>query len=161
MNANRYGISSDLLDALCPVVGSIAINWSMAESALEQMVLIFHKDCGGDKYEKMIPMMLDRKIRFCRKCVNNLPSLTPYRDRLLRLLDRMAKLSQVRHDVIHGALSEYNERTRRIKFSRLRGDVLHHPHYTVRQLLAAQGRILGLGTALLLVNKKLAEQFLA
>jgi hypothetical protein len=49
---------------------------------------------------------LAAKLEFVKTCANSVPALEPHKDDLLALAEDFAELAQIRHDIVHGALSD-------------------------------------------------------
>ena len=71
----------------------------------------------------------------------------------------MNEVVEMRHTLIHGALSMYNPKTRKITFHRMDQDKVQFSWYTRRQLTAAHDRCIKLGSGMLSFCKTLADEF--
>ena len=94
-------------EAFYAAVGRFSMSWSILESGLDHSVLIIHeflKTCRA--FEPDPPRSLERKIDFLRKCVRRLPELAPFQSAVLELTEKITKASVLRHDIIHGFLTE-------------------------------------------------------
>lgn len=92
-------------------IGRLTISWAHLELGLDGMVEIVHHALGGREIEPEIPRALGRKITYLRAVFKgaSLPddAIASY----LSFLDRVETASQTRHDVIHGVVVEYAERS--------------------------------------------------
>jgi hypothetical protein len=144
-------IPADVLMAVYAAVGELVIGWALAEQMLDHMVtLCFHG--AGAKTERELPVALTRKLRYLRKCFARVPSLPPFRERASNLLDETEKLSDIRHTVIHGAISDYDTTTETIIFVKLKAVKDRHwvdpRRVKGTALLAAGGEAADLGSRL-------------
>jgi hypothetical protein len=95
------------MDALFRAVGFVVVQWGQAEQSLDLLVASLFQECGGKRLAKgnRMPVMLTPKLEFVRKCVSQLPKLTPFAEEGLALVGAFDRLSQMRHDLIHGAVA--------------------------------------------------------
>jgi hypothetical protein len=97
------------------------MSWSILEIGIDHSILIVHeflKSCRAFQPEP--PRSLERKINFLRKCVRRLPELATFQQAVLDLMNRVTKASELRHDIIHGFVTEDpRTATIEIKMSRI------------------------------------------
>lgn len=94
-------------------IGRLTISWAHLEFGLDCIVEIIHHGFGGKMIEPEIPRALQRKITYLRAAFKNLPFELP-QDALqgyLNLFDQIQTAAQTRHDIIHGIIIEYAERS--------------------------------------------------
>ena len=96
-----------LLESLYTAIGSVIVSWSFLETSLDACVMIIFEASGGKHIEDRIPLALNRKTRFLRKCFNNIDSLAGFSVEGSDLLRRVEDLAETRHFVAHGYLSEF------------------------------------------------------
>ena len=102
-------ISEDLSD-LYTAVGFVVVQWGQAEQSLDLAVSTLYQDYGGTAYAKRMPKMLSPKLEFITKCLD----VSKYRQSLLVLAEKLSndfeRLSEIRHALIHGTISEVTQR---------------------------------------------------
>jgi hypothetical protein len=106
-------------ETICKTVGAIVINWGMAERSLDYIVAILWHDFDGSSRAKRIPMMLDPKIAFARKCIEEDGRLAPLSRELSELLDEYSRLGRLRNDIVHSAVESTENVQDRILLSKL------------------------------------------
>ncbi len=110
------------LDAFPPLygaVGDIVVNWAIAESALNSLVAIIYQSAGGKHVDHQIPVAFKRRVKFLRRCFNNVDALKPYADEGRDILGNAANLAYIRNAVIHGTVSNYEPATQQYTFTKL------------------------------------------
>ena len=100
-------------------IGRLTISWAQIELGIDIVVILFHDGFGGHYIEKEVPWSLTRKIKFIRKCINQLEWLEPIGPRVLALLEDIEKTSEFRHDIVHGIVMEYTEGSGEADMARL------------------------------------------
>lgn len=103
-------VPEDVMPSLFANVGMIVMSWSFIENSLDAWTAIAFHDCNGVSIERELPRQFDRKVRFLRKCFNRLPELAPWKDECLRFLGRAKELAEIRHYMVHGTLSDFDEK---------------------------------------------------
>lgn len=95
------------MDALFLAIGFIVVQWGQAEQSLDLLVAALFQECGGKRLARKsrMPVMLGPKLDFVRKCLTQLPKLTSFNEEGLALVVAFDRLSQKRHDLIHGAVT--------------------------------------------------------
>ncbi len=155
--------SPDVLMTLYGPVGEIVIGWALAEQILDNCVALFFHAAGGRQIEPELPRMLKRKISFSRRCLNKLAPLADFRQQGTAFMDEIAILAELRHTLIHGALSDYDAATATYTFTRL--DAVKDKHWiqprtvSLPILLNTGGKCLDLGSRFGDFLKRLVEAF--
>lgn len=93
------------IDALFRAVGSVVVLWGQAEHSLDMIVAILHQGFGGKQIEKRIPQLLSPKLEYLSKCLSKIPSLAKFQSEGESLISNFRKLSEKRHDLVHGAIA--------------------------------------------------------
>lgn len=93
------------LDALFKAVGFVVVQWGQAEQSLEMIVAILYQNLGGKPLTNRIPVLLTPKLEFIRKCLTTIPTLHHFKPEGEALMDAFKRLSEKRHDLIHGAIA--------------------------------------------------------
>jgi hypothetical protein len=93
------------LEALYKAVGFFIIQRVSAEQSLDLAVALLYREHGGNAIAKKLPKPLEAKLKFVRRSLDSLPQLAPLRTIGLALAMEFERLSQSRHDLIHGAIS--------------------------------------------------------
>lgn len=101
-------INADAENALYSQVGFIVIQWGHCEQSLELLVSTLFREYGGNKLprRRRMPKQLSEKIAFVKECAQHIPSLAPFRAEIEALAGDFDSLTQTRHDLVHGALSD-------------------------------------------------------
>jgi hypothetical protein len=100
--ANDSSAANDL-DLIARAVGLVVLQWSQAEQSLELLVASLWQSFSGHHFAKRIPVLLEPKIVFVRLCVAGTPALKSFERRVTSLLAEFERLSELRHDLVHGA----------------------------------------------------------
>ncbi|TCV85081.1 MULTISPECIES: hypothetical protein [Methylomonas] len=95
-------------NALYSQIGFVVVQWGHCEQSLELLVKTLFLQYGGNKLpkRKRIPKQLSEKIAFVKECTSLIPSLAPFRNEIQAVIDNFEALTQTRHDLVHGALSD-------------------------------------------------------
>ncbi|HEY8595999.1 MAG TPA: hypothetical protein VIL84_12220 [Devosiaceae bacterium] len=110
-------VSPEIMPHIITSVGMLVLNWSFVENTLDMWTAIAYRDVGGDEIEKEIPKMFSRKVKYLRKCFRRLAPLAPHRKACLHFVERAKAISDIRHNIVHGTLSDYDPETEMITFS--------------------------------------------
>ncbi|CAG1771874.1 hypothetical protein BAC2_02026 [uncultured bacterium] len=117
------------MDALFRAIGFVVVQWGQAEQSLDLLVAALFQECGGKRLARKnrIPVMLAPKLEFVSKCVSQLPKLAPFNEEGLALVGSFERLSQKRHDLIHGAVASLSPVDEAFSFVKLDvKDNFHH-----------------------------------
>lgn len=100
--------SSDEENALYGAVGFIVIHWGHCEQSLELLVNTLFLQYGGNKLpgRKKMPKQLSAKIAFVKECILQMPTIAAFRAELEKLVSDFEAITQIRHDLVHGALTD-------------------------------------------------------
>jgi len=95
-------------ESLFKTIGFIVINWGHCEQSLELLVNTLFLQYGGNKLpkRKKMPRQLSEKLSFVKECSESLPSLSSFRTELDSLVSSFDAVTQMRHDLMHGALTD-------------------------------------------------------
>jgi hypothetical protein len=115
------------LNTLFTAVGAVVIQWGQAEQTLDMIVAIIFRSYGGDRVRKKIPQPLSEKIKFIRNCLE-IEAISPHKEELNNLANNFERLSNTRHDIIHGAVATFNAGEGSFQFSKL--DLVEGIHYS-------------------------------
>jgi hypothetical protein len=98
----------DTESALYSQVGFIVIQWGHCEQSLELLVTTLFREYGGNALPKRnrMPKQLSEKLAFVKECATEIPSLKPFRTEIENLASKFEALTQKRHDLVHGALTD-------------------------------------------------------
>jgi len=125
--------------ALCTATGYVVIRWALIERQLDNWVMMIFRACDGSKIRKDVPRSLKPKIEFLRKAFGKIKVLQPFKNEALNLLTQISKISEQRHDFIHGAISKVTPE--KVEFSRILYSELHH-HVQHKELTAKNFQVL-------------------
>lgn len=109
MNIHLPGVKPEsTFESLCKSIGFVVVNWSHCEQSLELLVNTLFREYGGNKLPKVkkMPKPLAAKIAFVKECAAHIPSLAPFRPEIESLVKDFDALTQTRHDIVHGALTD-------------------------------------------------------
>jgi hypothetical protein len=95
----------DELDALFKAVGFVVVQWGQSEQSLDMLVAMIYQQLGGKRFAKRLPKMLATKLDFLHKCFSNIVALAPFKAEAGKLIADFGRLSDRRHDLIHGAVA--------------------------------------------------------
>jgi len=80
---------------------------------------MLYQQLGGKKFAKRIPKMLDTKLEFLTKCLSHIPALPLFKAEGDALVANFRKLSNRRHDLIHGAIASVSVQDGAFIFAKL------------------------------------------
>lgn len=109
----------DELDSLFKAVGFVVVQWGQAEQSLDLATAILYQNLGGKACSKRLPKMLEPKLEFLSKCLSQIPALGPFRSEGEALVTNFRKLSDRRHDLIHGAIASVSATDGAFMFAKL------------------------------------------
>jgi hypothetical protein len=131
MTKGPLGIEYDdeEMDTLFKTVGFVVVQWGMAEQSLDLIVAGLSHSYGGKRIarKKRIPVMLGSKLEFLSKCLAQLPRLSAFRQEGEALVSNFNRLSQRRHDLVHGAVASLSAIDGAFVFAKL--DVKEDYHF--------------------------------
>jgi len=113
----RY--DDDELDSLFKAVGFVVVQWGQAEQSLDLAIAILYQNLGGKQCSKRLPRMLEPKLEFLRKCLSQIPALARFQGEGEALVANFRKLSEKRHDIIHGAIASVSATNGAFMFAKL------------------------------------------
>ncbi len=93
------------LDSLFKAVGFVVVQWGQAEQSLDMLVAMIYQQLGGKQFAKRLPKMLSTKLEFLTECLSNISALAPFKAEGDALVVDFQRLSDRRHDLIHGAVA--------------------------------------------------------
>ena len=115
----RNDFPAEIVEPLCGAIGHMVHSWSYVEACLDYNVAIIFQAAGGRHLDDQIPQALGRKIKFLRRCFRQIDALKPFAEEALPYLDKANHLSELRHIVVHGYASKYDEHNQSFRFVRL------------------------------------------
>jgi hypothetical protein len=120
MSNSDEGAPPEVL-SLYQAIGFIVIQWGQAEQSLDLLVAAIYRGHGGRPFAKkrQIPRALTDKLKFIRKCFRNIDALAPYRSEGNALLSELQRLSPIRNDLIHGAITKLESVNDGFEFAKL------------------------------------------
>lgn len=108
MNVTLPGVKpGTTAESLFKTIGFIVIYWSHCEQSLELLVNSLFLQYDGNKLpkRKKMPRPLSEKLSFVKECADQLPALSSFKSELETLVSSFETITQTRHDLIHGALT--------------------------------------------------------
>lgn len=118
----------DTLKSFYLASGMIVVDWAQVEQMLDVIVNLIYIDLGGKTVAKQqrIPRMLKEKIKFLKRCFAELTDLEQCRKEGETLLNNFNNLSERRHGLIHGALSDFDLTDGRFTFTKMDDEEDYH-----------------------------------
>ncbi len=105
MTSERAEQDSTDLDSIAKAFGLVVINWSNAEQSLDMLIALLWQSFPTRTYSRKIPMMLAPKLAFARRSFAEVEALEPFQQQAQSLFAEFDRLSNLRHDLIHGAVT--------------------------------------------------------
>lgn len=95
-------------ESLLRTVGFIVVQWGHCEQSLELLVNTLFRNFGGSTLpgRKRMPRPVSEKVAFLKECAVQLPSLALFRVDMETLASDFERVMQMRHDLVHGALTD-------------------------------------------------------
>lgn len=93
-------------DEFLTALGRATYAWAYLETVIDSLVAVTFHSFGGQSIHPEIPKALSRKLEYLKDC-SKLPALKKHRFAILALKDAVNDMKELRHDVIHGAVSEF------------------------------------------------------
>ena len=112
-------VPEHLRQPLAAAVGEMVIAWGQLEWAVNGLIALIYREAGGRRAERHIPRSFAPKLRFLRHSFAQVAALRTHQNRAARLINHATELSRKRNAIVHGAVSGFSEKTKRIRFSRL------------------------------------------
>ena len=122
MLVNVTGVKpGSTFESLLRTVGFVVVQWGHCEQSLELLVNTLFRQYGGRKLprRKKMPRHVSDKIAFLKECGAQVASLASFRKELESLAFDFDKVLQMRHDLVHGALTDTPIRNGVFTFIRL------------------------------------------
>jgi hypothetical protein len=135
MRVNITGVKHDgTYESLLRTIGFVVVQWGHCEQSLELLVNTLFNECGGNNLagRKRMPRPISEKIAFLQECGAQIASLASFRIELESLAEDFKKVSQIRHGLVHGALTDAPIRNGIFKFIRLEA---HPDTHEVKEFL--------------------------
>ena len=122
MRVDVTGVKPDgTFESLLRTIGFVVVQWGHCEQSLELLVNTLFREYGGNNLRgrKRMPRPVSEKIAFLRECGAQIASLVSFRIELDSLAEDFDKVLQIRHDLVHGALTDAPIRNGVFTFIRL------------------------------------------
>jgi hypothetical protein len=120
------------LEALFKAVGFIVVQWGQTELNLDLMVAMLFGFFKGHPLFKRRPRNLEPKVKFLRKCFEQLPELAQFRAESEPLLARFINVGEKRNDIVHGGIADLSIKGSAFIFLKI--DVFPKEHHSIRQV---------------------------
>lgn len=95
------------------------VQWGQAEQSLDMLVAMIYQQLGGKQFAKRLPKMLATKLEFLTDCFSNIPALAQFKAEGHKLVGDFQRLSDRRHDLIHGAIASLSPQNGAFVFAKL------------------------------------------
>ena len=112
-------LSQEMIDTLYQPVGTLVITWALTEQTLDSCIAVIYQTTAGRHLEPELPRSVKRKARFLKLSHRLVDILKPLAAEGLPLFSEANRLAQIRHTVVHGVISEYDSRTKKVTFTML------------------------------------------
>lgn len=109
------------IEALFIASGFIVVQWGHAEQCLELIVSTLYDHYPGEK-PKRLPFVLEKKLAFIRQCAESAEYPLRCAADLTKLATDFEALANVRHGLIHGAITSLEPESDTFKFIKLRSN---------------------------------------
>ena len=100
-------------------IGFVVVQWGQSEQSLDMLVAMIYQQLGGKRFAKRLPKMLATKLDFLHKCFSNIVALAPFKAEAGKLIADFGRLSDRRHDLIHGAVASLSSQNGAFLFAKL------------------------------------------
>ncbi len=96
------------IENLFKTIGFVVVQWAHCEQSLELITNTLFLQYGGNRLpgRRRMPKPLSEKIAFVKECLLQIPSLAPFQVELKELVINFEAMTQKRHDLVHGALTD-------------------------------------------------------
>lgn len=101
-------ISPEVFPPLFSAIGETVFNWSLIEFALGSWIAIIYQVGGGRHHAKTIPFSLSPKLKFLRRCFNQIEALKPFAAEGKDILRRIKAIKDNREMMVHGRVTGYS-----------------------------------------------------
>lgn len=100
-------------------IGRLTISWAHLELGLDIMIFLAHHMLAARHRDKEIPRALGRKLKYAKHLIRHLPIAPADLPTFEGLIDKIQDESDIRHDLIHGAVIEHEEGSGKAVLTRL------------------------------------------
>lgn len=101
----------------CLAIGRFVVHWSFIEASLDAWTTMIYQGAGGKHVEPEIPQKFSRKIKFLNLCFAQIDFLGSYEAEAKGMLEEASNISSMRHKIVHGYISDYDESRGVLTFS--------------------------------------------
>jgi len=108
LDFTKRSLPEDVLPPLYSAVGHLVVTWANVDRALDFWIAIIYHDVGGKEEEHEIPRAFDRKKRFLSRCFRKVAVLAPFAADAHKFMALATSISETRHFVVHGTLSDFD-----------------------------------------------------
>lgn len=107
---------NEVVEQVTRAVGAFVLNWNLVETILDTWIAIIYQTAGGRDIRDTIPWPLEDKLKFLRRCLNKIESLSAHKEQKNAILQQVNEIKEIRHTIVHGFLSKYQPKTREVVF---------------------------------------------
>lgn len=112
-------VPNEIREPLAMSVGLLVVNWAFVEAVLNAWCTLAYQAPGGGQITRDLPRGFSRKVRFLKQCLRDLPPLAPFAEEARATLNELKRISKVRDFVVHGAITNYDEEGRILRFTKV------------------------------------------
>ena len=115
-----YDSNAETAGALVKMVGAVVVFYALIEHWMDGIVLCVHSRVPGAKdIRKRHPFNAKAEQEFLRECFEGIPDLARFKAEGIGLLDKLAPLAELRHDIVHGHIYRHDFKEEWMDFSRV------------------------------------------
>jgi hypothetical protein len=105
---------------LCQAIGYVVIHWAHIERQVDNWINFTFHNCGGKSLKSDIPKSLKGKVSFLKACFSKLAPLKDIGPHGISIIERVSRLSDQRHKLVHGAITSLVPANGSFVFQRMR-----------------------------------------
>ncbi len=118
---------AELIKDMACSVGLVLIGFAQFEFVLNSTIADIYENGGRDVVNGEIPLSLKPRLRFMRDATKKIAALQSFRAQVATMMDSAWNIAQVRDDIAHGYISDYEAAGHVLTFAKLRPE---RPHNT-------------------------------
>jgi len=153
-------LPADFLRNVSMAVGQLVVSWAFVEQVLDMCIAVVYQSLDCKYIGPEIPRSTKRKVEFLKTAIKTHRKLARFQTDLA-LLSSALTLADARHTVVHGVISEYDDKKGAITFVMLdaKPQIHHEMRRTVtfKSLLDAGGQCQSLTVSLHDLVKRLIK----
>lgn len=164
MRIDVTGVRRDgTYDSLLRTIGFVVVQWGHCEQSLELLINTLFREYEGKslRERKRMPRPVSEKIAFLRECAVQIASLASYRAELESLAESFERVMKIRHDLVHGALTDKPVKDGVFTLIRLEAHPEFHEVkefiYDLKDFPALEASLIDLGTKTMTLARRIFD----